>query len=947
MATQTHTVIVDFQSDFSSLNDGVDELVKLGKVDADLAAQFKKTNTEIKAQGDAFDRTAAAASKETNSFKKLSDLMAQFPKSGLNRFLLQIGQELAKAGVSADLFFKKTKEGNELIVPKFDSLKLQLAAVKKRMEDAAKTSGVLSKEYIALREQAGALSNSIRDINSDVANTGSDTRNIDNVVGSISALAGGYSALQGATALFGQESEDLQKALLKVNAAMALATGIQQIANATTKTGSLTRLADASATAFQTAAQRIYTIVTGRATAATLAFKIALASTGIGLVVVAVLALVTAYNSMNAQLSEANRLTKERGGLVDKELRDMERANELISLNADLQGKTNSQVLQSQLANSRESIKLIEDQIAAQKLFISTLTNKKAIIEANDLLLRLLTDRRNLIQSNYDLGIKIDTADKEARDKAAKDAIERQKEINDKALEAAKKARAAGFADFKAGVELQLLETEKGSIRELALRKKLLLQELQISLEAEGITLNQRRLLIQQFFKARKELEKGFNKELIASGIEAEKNRLAAALTNLNLSEDEKLRVRIEFLQISAAAEIEEAEGNAAKIRLINAQLNADVAAAKIESIRKTAADEAALLDARGGAGKRALDAVASNEKMKADIRINAIRQLADLETQAIDREIAANRAANQIKGADQKALEIEYEQLLDKKLQATEAAEKKITDLTIAENKRRQDNDIARIQAAVSGLQQLGEIAAGIAANEQASAQAGIDTEKKRIDELLKAGVISEKEAERRNKKIEEKERIVRLKAAQGQKRLAVFNAFLAIPQAFIAGLTAPFPIGGPIYAGILASLAAIQAGIVASKPLPAFYKGKKNSYSGLGIIGDRGAELLERSDGSMHVALKPETVYLGPKDIVYTAAETRAKMPFVNKEAINSRPVAESFDYVKMAKAMSKGQKVAGGTTINIDKDFISESVASGLMKSNYFGKYYTSKK
>src|SRR5687768_4125120 len=102
MAT-TQTVIIDFQSDFSSIQDGVDILEKMGKVDADLAAQFRKTNTEVNKQGQAFDNAARKAQTGQQSFGRLSQLMAQFPKSGLNRFLLQIGQELAKAGLSADL----------------------------------------------------------------------------------------------------------------------------------------------------------------------------------------------------------------------------------------------------------------------------------------------------------------------------------------------------------------------------------------------------------------------------------------------------------------------------------------------------------------------------------------------------------------------------------------------------------------------------------------------------------------------------------------------------------------------------------------------------------------------------------------------------------------------------------------------------------------------------
>ena len=43
-----------------------------------------------------------------------------------------------------------------------------------------------------------------------------------------SAIAGGFAAAQGAMALFGTESEDVEKALLKVQGAMAIAQGVAQ-----------------------------------------------------------------------------------------------------------------------------------------------------------------------------------------------------------------------------------------------------------------------------------------------------------------------------------------------------------------------------------------------------------------------------------------------------------------------------------------------------------------------------------------------------------------------------------------------------------------------------------------------------------------------------------------------------------------------------------------------
>jgi hypothetical protein len=940
----TQVVTIEFQADYSQLEKAADVLQKTGKVDAQVAAEFKKTNVEIAKQGREFEKTAAAANKETKSFKQLSDLMAQFPKSGLNRFLLQVGQELTKAGINADDFKKKLDPKD--VTPKVASLRSELRQLREQMAQVALTSGVLSEEYQKLKARAGQLDDTIKDVSNDIANAGSDTRGIDNVVGSIAAMAGGFSAVQGAAALFGDESEELQKTLLKVNAAMAFSTGIQQVLNATTKQGSLTRLADTVATQGQIAVQKIYTFVTGRATAATVAFKVALAATGIGLVIAAIVVFANVLKSSTSELDKATDAVERHKASLESLNTLLDQQQSVQIAQAQLLGASESELIRirargvvQQIENLRETTRSLVEQRAELDPTSEAWHALNNAISANN------ETRRQLDTDLTVLSLQLSKQEADERKKAAEDATQKAKEAAEKARVAAAKERAAGFADFKAGVELELLAAEEGSRQQLELKKKLANAQLQIDLEAEGLTQNQRKLLIQKFFKERKDLEKQFNADLIAQATENEKNLLAATLTNLNLSEEVKLETKIDFLRLSASAEIAAAEGNASKIKLINAELNAAIAAAKVESIRKSAADEAALLEATGGTGRRALEAVATNERFKSEVRINAIRQLASIQTDAIDREIRANREANQVKGADNKALEIEYEQLLDRKAQATEEAEKRITSIQEAENKRRQDNNIAFIQATVAGLKELGNIAAEIAASNQQAAEESINRQRRELDDLVQAGAITEREAERRNKKIEAEERAAKNRAAQAQKRLAVFNAFLAIPQAFIAGLTAPFPIGGPIYGGILAGLAAIQAGIVASRPVPRFATGKKGSYSGPGIVGDAGAELIERADGSMHVAMKPELVYLGPKDKVFTAQETKQRMPFVNKEAIRGRE-PERMNYDKLAAAINKGQKVSGGTVVNIDKEFISESVANGLMRSRYFDRYYRSK-
>jgi hypothetical protein len=93
-------------------------------------------------------------------------------------------------------------------------------------------------------------------------------------------MAGGFAIAQGAAALFGDENEDLQKTMMKVQASIALVTGVQQVAELLNRNSVITTKA-------MTLAQGLYSAAVGTSTGALKAFRIAMVSTGIGAFVVA------------------------------------------------------------------------------------------------------------------------------------------------------------------------------------------------------------------------------------------------------------------------------------------------------------------------------------------------------------------------------------------------------------------------------------------------------------------------------------------------------------------------------------------------------------------------------------------------------------------------------------------------------------------------------------
>ena len=108
------------------------------------------------------------------------------------------------------------------------SLRTQLKEAQAQVGLMADKFGATSKEAIEAAKRAADLKDRIGD-----AKALTDAFNPDAkfkaVASSLAGVAGGFSALQGAMALFGNENKDVEKALLKVNAAMALSQGLQAV----------------------------------------------------------------------------------------------------------------------------------------------------------------------------------------------------------------------------------------------------------------------------------------------------------------------------------------------------------------------------------------------------------------------------------------------------------------------------------------------------------------------------------------------------------------------------------------------------------------------------------------------------------------------------------------------------------------------------------------------
>jgi hypothetical protein len=130
-------------------------------------------------------------------------------------------------------------------------------------------------EYQQLSKETAILRDAVKDATAEITRMASDTSNLDAVLGLAAGASGGFAAYTGAMELFGAESEDVQEAQKKLQAAIAITTGVQAIQNAVQKQSAIMLGISRLQIAALSKAQVYNRLVTMQGTKATLAATIA------------------------------------------------------------------------------------------------------------------------------------------------------------------------------------------------------------------------------------------------------------------------------------------------------------------------------------------------------------------------------------------------------------------------------------------------------------------------------------------------------------------------------------------------------------------------------------------------------------------------------------------------------------------------------------------------
>ena len=196
------------------------------------------------------------------------------------------------------------------------SLKTQLKEATAQVQALSDKFGATSEQAIAAAKRAAELKDAIGDAKSLVDAFNPDAK-FKALTASLSGVAGGFAAAQGAISLFGVESAEVEKTLLKVQSAMALSQGLQAVGesvdsfkqlgavikNTTTfqaaynfvmgqkvavqQVDTATTIASTVATKAQAAATNTATVATTGSSVAMKVLRGAILATGIGALVVA------------------------------------------------------------------------------------------------------------------------------------------------------------------------------------------------------------------------------------------------------------------------------------------------------------------------------------------------------------------------------------------------------------------------------------------------------------------------------------------------------------------------------------------------------------------------------------------------------------------------------------------------------------------------------------
>ena len=728
--------------------------------------------------------------------------------------------EAKKIGNSAIQEIEKNSIDLKVDTKSTESLRTQMRKAQQEVAELSLKFGATSKAAVEAAKRASELKDRIADAKAltDAFNPDAKFKALS---GSLQGVVGGFTAVQGAIGAFGTKSEEVEKALLKVNSAMALSQGLQSVGESvdsfknlgtviksTTAFQFLYNAATATATAVQTA----FGVAT---TATSTGFKVlrgAIMATGIGALVVGLGLVISNFDAISNWISKSPL-----GGFASSVGNLVQKFTDLVGITSESERQFSAMEKMGKMRNDMigRQIKLLSAQ-GGKESEIAKLQKESTQNEINTLLKKVDKkgklygeDAKNYLDLKNNLAVIDATESKRKNDEAIK-ASEKSKENSKKEKDRIDKEKQ------------ELLDAEK---------------RYQKSLE---------KFTVDQFEKESKIQQDAFDATLTAQQLEE------------RAVEDKY------FQQIEEAKNYNETYKNDLKKSQID-----------IIILEQKKADELKAIDDKYLKEKQDADKKTADEQKKNIESVNAV--LGD----------AAKR------GYETRA---DYEKRLfeEQKAQLNEI-------LTFAQNGillqiGLNPADVNRVKASIEGLQNTlnkdnvtaeekaaayaeaagavaGTVSNAIFSADTARRQQELEQLKIQQDEELRLAGDNEQKKELIRQKFALKERDIKRRQAEADKRKAIIDATINTAVAVIKAFATTGPIAGPVFAAIVGALGAAQIALIAAQPIPKFAKGGAVPSSDIkGMIDGRphasGGVLIE-AEGNEFItrkaqAMKPENLGL-----------------------------------------------------------------------------------
>ena len=357
------------------------------------------------------------------------------------------------------------------------SLKSQLREAQADVQTLADKFGATSREAIEAAKRAAELKDRIGDAKSLTDAYNPDAK-FKALTGALTGVAGGFSVVTGALGAFGGESKLVEQSLLKVQSAMAMASGLQAIGESIDQFKILktvifgataAKTADTVATEANNASQSknilgrgiqivqtgIQTTLTAGLTAATWLFNAAMAANPIGAIVTVIALLIASGYALINMFKESSAAAK-KNELANKAL-----ANE-IKNNKKEQDKANETFQEARdhqlgmakaSGKSAEEIRKLTLSLAKQELqqnLTNYETNRAIYLEAKRVAgLEDATDEEkktlaDAVKANNESVASVNKSKKQIREIESQNAIARQQEQTDAIKDSQEKQKKAG-----------------------------------------------------------------------------------------------------------------------------------------------------------------------------------------------------------------------------------------------------------------------------------------------------------------------------------------------------------------------------------------------------------------------------------------------------------------------------------------------------------------------